>query len=207
MLKFGVMGTDYSWYLDVNSFARHSPDIHGFMKAYALWLGLVALVLMIVGGYLLARRRRDAPRAVTTVFLAGLGGVIALAVNQPISNAIARVRPCHAHHHVEVLLGCAHDYSLPSDHCMIGGAFAAGLLLVNRRLGAVAVLFAGFLAFARVYVGVHYPGDVAAGLGMGAAVGLIVIFALRRPVTVITRGLSHSPLKPLVAARLATDRA
>ena len=42
-------------------------------------------------------------------------------------------------------------------------AFTAGLLILDRRLGLLATLLALLLAFARIYVGVHYPSDVAAG--------------------------------------------
>jgi undecaprenyl-diphosphatase len=37
------------------------------------------------------------------------------------------------------------------------------------------------MAFSRVYVGVHYPGDVVVGAALGTAVGLAWVAALRRP--------------------------
>ncbi len=62
-------------------------------------------------------------------------------------------------------------------------AVAAGMLLAGRRLGAFAVALAVALAAARVYVGAHFHGDVAAGLALGAVVvllgGLAAVPALR----------------------------
>ncbi len=191
---------DTSWYRDVNEFARDTGWAHGFVAAYALWLGLALLALLLGAGWLLARRRADAPRQVATAFLVGLGAVLALLANQAIGPAVDRTRPCHALQHVEVLLGCASDSSFPSDHSMIAGAFAAGLVLLDRRLGLLAVLFALFVAFARVYTGVHYPGDVAAGLAIGAVIGAATVLLLRRPVAVVAARLTGTPLRILIRA-------
>jgi undecaprenyl-diphosphatase len=188
------------WFRDVNHFARETSWAHDFFAAYALWGGLVVLALLLVAGWLLARRRPDAPRRVATAFLTGTATIVALVVNQQlISPSVARARPCHALHHVEVLLSCGHDYSFPSDHCVIAGAFAAGLLLLDWRLGCGAATLALLLGFARVYVGVHYPGDAAAGLLIGAAICLGLVVALRRPVTRLACALTLTPLRPMIA--------
>jgi membrane-associated phospholipid phosphatase len=94
---------------------------------------------------------------------------------------------------VEVLLPCSVDYSMPSDHCVIAGAFVAGLLVLDRVVGVVAMVVALLLAFARVYTGVHYPTDTLVGLLVGAVIALTMVLTLRRPVGAL-------------AARLATTR-
>ena len=58
-----------------------------------------------------------------------------------------------------------------------------GLLLVSRRLGAVAAVAAVLMAAVRVYVGAHYPLDVVAGLALGAVVSGLGWLLLRRPLT------------------------
>jgi len=66
------------------------------------------------------------------VVCAGVGTVVALLVNQDlVSPAVGRARPCQVLAHVEVLLSCAHDYSFPSDHCVLAGAFVAGLAFLD----------------------------------------------------------------------------
>ncbi len=194
-----MKSVDRSWYLDINSFSRHTGWAHGFMEAYALWLGLVVLAVITILAFLWARRRGRVEGVVAAV-LAGLSAVIVLGINHFVSRAVARMRPCHALHHVTVLLGCASDYSFPSDHAVIAGALAMGLLLFDLRIGLLATLFALFLAFARVYVGVHYPGDVVAGLLIGAAIAVIMWVVLRRPAVALTRRLARTPLRPLIAA-------
>ena len=194
---------DSSWYRSVNEFARDTGWAHGVLANYANWAGLVLLALLLVAGWLLGRRRPEAPRLTATAFLVGVGAVLALAANQAIGPAVARTRPCHALAHVEVLLHCASDSSFPSDHAMIAGAFAAGLLLLNRRLGLIATLVALLLAFARVYVGVHYPSDVAGGLAIGAAIGTLIVLALRPATAAVALRLARTPLRPLIASSVA----
>ncbi|MGC5168751.1 phosphatase PAP2 family protein [Luteimicrobium sp. DT211] len=193
------MNLDETLYRDINDFARNTPWLHGVLAAYALWAGLVALVLLVIAGWWHARARADAPRAVGISVLTGVAALVALLVNQQlISPAIARPRPCAVLDGVEVLLSCNADYSMPSDHCIIAGAITAGLWLLDRRLGVIATILALLLAFGRVYVGVHYPSDAAVGLLVGAAIGLIVIFALRVPTALLFQRLTRSPVRPLV---------
>lgn len=71
--------------------------------------------------------------------------------------------------------------------------------LAHRRLGVLAIVLAVSLAAARVYVGTHYPGDVLAGLALGAAVaggGLAAVPLLRDLVGLIER----TPLRPVMRA-------
>jgi membrane-associated phospholipid phosphatase len=196
-----VANVDTSWYRSVNEFARDTRWAHGVLAAYANWAGLVLLALLLVVGWLLGRRRSGAPRFTATALLVGVAAVVALLANQAIGPAVARSRPCHALTHVEVLLQCASDSSFPSDHAMIAGAFAAGLLLLDRRLGLLALVLALLLAFARVYTGVHYPSDVAAGFAIGAAIGVLVVLLLRPVTTSAAVRLARTPLRSLIASR------
>lgn len=194
------MSLDARWYLDVNEFARDTGWAHGVAADYALWGGLVALVVMLVVGWLWGRRQADAPRVVATAFLCGVSTLVALGVNHFISDAVARQRPFTRFPHAETLVSRAHDHSFPSDHCVIAGAFVVGLWLVDKRLGAIGALLAIVLAFVRVYVGVHYPGDVVAGLLIGGAIAAVICLGLRGPATAVAERLLETPLRPLIAA-------
>jgi membrane-associated phospholipid phosphatase len=194
------MSIDARWYLDVNSFARRTSWAHGFASDYALWGGLVALSLLLVFGWLWGRQRDDAPRAFAAAVLCGISTLVALGINHFISDAVARQRPFLRFPHAETLVSRSHDYSMPSDHTMIAGAFVVGLWLLDRRVGAIAAVLAALLAFTRVYVGVHYPGDVAAGLAIGGAIAAAICVGLRRPATALAERLLDTPLRPLIAA-------
>jgi undecaprenyl-diphosphatase len=193
---------DTDWYLTINGFARDTPWLHWLLAQYALWGGLVLLVVLLILGWLWARRQPDAADRVGVAVLTGVSAVVVLVVNQHvISPAIARPRPCHTLHGVEVLLTCTNDYSMPSDHSIIAGAITVGLWILSRKFGIIATILALLLAFARVYAGVHYPSDTIVGLLVGAAIGIVIVLALRRPTRALFVRLEHTPLSLLVRAR------
>ncbi|MEZ0053136.1 membrane-associated phospholipid phosphatase [Mycobacterium sp. MAA66] len=74
----------------------------------------------------------------------------------------------------------------------------AALWLVNRRLGTVAAVAAALMAFARVYVGAHYPRDVLAGLALGIVVSLAGYFLSRPLLRPLLDLVSKTPLRRLV---------
>jgi undecaprenyl-diphosphatase len=130
---------------------------------------------------------------------AGIGTIVAVGVNQPIVNGVKENRPYVTLHHTLLLVSRSTDYSFPSDHSTMAGAVAAGLLLVAWRLGLLALLAALLIAFARVYVGAHYPGDVIAGLAVGAVVVLIGYLTVVPVLTRLVTYLSATRLRPLFA--------
>jgi membrane-associated phospholipid phosphatase len=181
---------DDQLFFAINSFARRTPGLHAPFLAYATY-GLALFALLLLAGVLIARR--DQARVLAAAGWACVATLLVVGLNQPVGHLFAEPRPYATHPQILRLADVTTDFSFPSDHAVMGGAVATGLLLVNRRLGLLAALAAALMAFARVYIGAHYPWDVLGGLVLGGAVVLLGWLLLRHPLTNLTTWLRRQP--------------
>lgn len=165
---------DYSLYKTINGLSGGS-FLDGLFKLLAKDLPALMVVLVALVFLIAWRDRRGDRRSGAVLGTAAAG--LALLINQPIAHAIDRLRPYAAHPgHAHLLISRSPDPSFPSDHATGAFALAFGVWLYDRTLGTILLIVASVLAFARVYVGTHYPGDVIAG----AVIGIAVALALHR---------------------------
>ena len=95
---------------------------------------------------------------------------------------IKRPRPCHVDSsydkNVRSLVRCGSGYSMPSSHASNHFGIAFYLILIGlfkRRFWKVLILiWAGLIGIAQIYVGLHFPGDVIFGGGLGFLVAYLV---------------------------------
>lgn len=98
--------------------------------------------------------------------------------SQVFKKTIKRPRPCHLaveNLEVHLLVRCGSGYSFTSSHATNHFAVAAFLFVTLGQFFPKArwllILWAASIAFAQVYVGVHFPLDVVAGAMLGWLVG------------------------------------
>jgi len=141
------------------------------------WIPLyVAITIYLIWRF----GKRAIPAMMALVLCFALTDVISSRVVKPL---VERPRPCHTMPATEINLRahCGSGYSFTSSHATnhFGFAVLSALLLgvsMRRRylLWAVSILWASSISLAQVYVGVHYPLDIAAGAILGLGIALLV---------------------------------
>ena len=120
------------------------------------------VVVAVLGAALAPRRRRD-------WLVAGAGAFAAHAAAVLVKRLVRRQRPHHPA--VVVNVGTPSQLSFPSAHAT---STTAAAILMGRATGLPRgvgpVLLVPPMALSRILLGVHYPSDVAFGIGLGAAV-------------------------------------
>ena len=153
----------------INAPESTGPQAIGLAKFMAKDL-LYLLALGMLLGWL--RGTETTRRA---LFYGGMAALIGLATNQIIHQLWPHPRPFAAGVGTQFLEHVT-DTSFPSDHGTIMFSVACALLLSRGggKLGAVAMLAALATAWARVFLGVHWPMDMAGAFGVSLVSALLV---------------------------------
>lgn len=93
---------------------------------------------------------------------------------------INRPRPCHVLENIHLLVGCGGGRSMPSAHAANAFGQAVLFLLYFRKATVYLLVLAALVALSRVFVGVHYPGDIVVGAILGSVAGLLLGLGHRR---------------------------
>jgi undecaprenyl-diphosphatase len=160
-LRVALNAVDLALYRRVRSLA-HTPETVLWVRRYSQLgeHGAVWLAIGVAGAAADVKRRRRWLRATGCVGVAYL-------ISSSIKVAIGRRRPVVED--LPHLMATPTGLSFPSSHSTSSFAAARAfgpLLPRGPLLGAAAGM-----AFSRLYLGVHYPSDVAAGAVLGTVLG------------------------------------
>ena len=163
----------------------HTPFLDNFMWNYSrslTWLPLYLVLALLV----IYRWRKQAFWILLVLGICvGLSDFISSTI---IKNLVERPRPSQ----VPELEGVLHivngyrggRFGFVSSHAANSFGLAMSFCLITGRkerpTGILLFVWAVFNAYSRIYLGVHYPGDILGGLMVGMAVAVCANLVLRR---------------------------
>ena len=177
-----MANADETLFLWINGLAgRFAPVDEVVQLLVSDYLVPVGLTLVLVGLWFTGDGRLARQRQQIGVYVAVASMALSSLVVMIVNSMYARPRPFDGidDQQVTLLFYEPTDPSFPSNPVAAMFGMAAGIWGVNRPVGAVMLGMAGLFALSRVYSGVHYPSDVAAGALIGCAVTFLVFQVMK----------------------------
>lgn len=159
---------------------------HPVPDQFMIWVSTLGVPVLVALVALQWWRRADRNYVRHVLVASGLSFLLGLGLNQIILLFVHRVRPYDAGVS-HLLIPPSADWSLPSDHATATMAIAASFLVhCMPRIGGLFLAATLLMMYARVYVGIHYVGDVLTGALTGIAAAVLV-WQFYRPGTRVDR--------------------
>ncbi len=143
-------------------------QIFSFLAEYG-WLWILTAVVCLV----LPEKRR-------------LGAAIGLAliiesvvINIFLKNMVCRTRPYDINTSIALIIEPQNDYSFPSGHSAASFAASVAIYRFSKPVGIISLVIAAIISFSRLYLYVHFPSDVLAGIIIGVLAGIAAVRIVR----------------------------
>ncbi|MGW0818648.1 phosphatase PAP2 family protein [Streptomyces viridiviolaceus] len=170
-------------YRQITEWAATSPGWMQTSGEIGTELGILVFVALFVLQWWRARGRDH--RSMAMALLAPVAVAVVYGLSEIIKVWLHEERPCRDIPNVRTIAECPApgDWAFPSNHSVIAAASAATFLITWRLVAAFALPLAVLVALSRVYVGVHYLHDVAAGALLGVILAPLLLLIMMIPGT------------------------
>ncbi|MCP2035402.1 undecaprenyl-diphosphatase [Planomicrobium sp. HSC-17F08] len=148
-----------------------------FIAEYALFILILSLVFFwIIPAF------RNRMMVICTL----LAVLIAQLIRIPVGRLHSNLQPFAELPNVNQLIDKTVGNSFPSDHTLLVFAFCVTFALFHKRFAVLWLLLAVLVGITRIWIGVHYPLDVAAGASI-SIVSAVIVFAVAPKLPAIQR--------------------
>lgn len=200
---------DQQWLLAING--CHAPwadTLMWIISGKLTWLPLYALLIALI--FIRCKKRGWLMALIVIVAVAGSAGLADFISSGIIKHAVCRFRPTHE----PALAGLIHlvngytggQYGFVSSHAANTMACALSFSLFwaytsdNKKRAHLSVtlllmVWVALNCYSRMYLGVHYPGDIIGGLVVGATVALVLFVGLKRVLPPLPDDNQTAPLE------------
>ncbi|MEA3272811.1 MAG: phosphatase PAP2 family protein [Patescibacteria group bacterium] len=148
----------------INNLAE-ADSVLGLIGIYSTRYLIYLLAILAIVFLIVVFKKKERWWNTTRIFLST---VFAYIISQLIGFLYFRPRPFALLDGVnELIKKSPFEKSFPSDHTTGAFAIAFAVFLLNKKWGSVFLVIACLIGFSRIFVGVHYPLDVLAGILVG----------------------------------------
>lgn len=177
-----IIDTDTSILLFFNSL--HSAFFDTFFSVYSgrwVWIPLYAALLWAI--WRTFSWRVALTITLSVVLVITLADQICATVIRPY---VERIRPAQLTNPISPLVHIVNgyrggQYGFPSCHAANSFALATfiAMLRIRRRIAVTIFIWAILNCYSRIYLGVHYPGDLLIGAIIGSGIAVLIYYAAR----------------------------
>ena len=162
--------------LDSSILLYIKDNMHGVImdKSMVLstYLGNSGIIWIIIVGILMINKKYR------KIGLMALGALILSTIlgEEILKNVVKRIRPSENIPAWNLLITKPISYSFPSGHTTSSFAVAGVLSKYFKRYAFGFLGLASLIGFSRLYLYVHYPTDILAGIGLGLMCSALIIY-------------------------------
>ncbi|OGE85634.1 MAG: hypothetical protein A3J48_04075 [Candidatus Doudnabacteria bacterium RIFCSPHIGHO2_02_FULL_46_11] len=181
---------DLNIFHSINQIAGRFGWLDRFVVFFAVQAIVVLAVLVILLWFMDFGLDRKKNRYAVVMAIEAL--ILARLILTPIiRELLPRVRP-FVENNVNLLISQSPlEPGFPSGHAVMAFALALPVFVYNRKAGTWLLFLALLISLSRVFVGVHYPGDIAFGFILSFLVVLFINFFRDKLVAPVVKKLSR----------------